>query len=85
MRYRFTGYVREVAGHRHFSLEIDPGASLVFANACPPKVVVRIADDSPIANTRGLRDSLVTCSVSNPRGFPLEAQVWLEDRRDRFQ
>lgn len=75
MRCHLSGFVREVAGAKHFSLEVDPNSSLVFATTCPSQVVIEIADNSPVKSTDGLRNSLVTCSVSNPNLFPLVAKV----------
>jgi hypothetical protein len=83
VRCHLSGYVREVAGTKHFSLEVDPNSSLVFSTTCPSQVVIEIADNSPIKSTEGLRNSLVTCSVNNPNLFPLVAKVVRETAHQR--
>jgi hypothetical protein len=83
VRCHLSGFVREVAGSKHFSLEVDPNSSLVFSTTCPSQVVIEIADNSPVRSTDGLRNSLVTCSVSNPKVFPLVAKVVREANYQR--
>ncbi|MBA3848087.1 MAG: hypothetical protein H0X45_15770 [Planctomycetes bacterium] len=79
MRYRYTGHVRDITATDAFSLEIDPNGRLISSAAVPSSLNVRIADDSPIRDTRGLADARVTCIILARDGGTMLARVHRSD------
>ncbi len=79
MRYRYTGHVRDITASDAFSLEIDPNGRLVSAAAVPSSLNVRIAHDSPVRDTCGLRDVRVTCIILESHGGTMLARVHRSD------
>jgi hypothetical protein len=75
MRYRLTGHVRDIHALDSFSLEIDPNGRLVFSAAIPSSLALRIAPDSPVRDTEGLRDTKVTCIIVDSQRRPMLARV----------